>query len=458
FVASARRVIETGRPHEEEARSVTGAWLMVRIMPYVTHTGRTGGVVATFIDITAIKNANEMTRVANNQLGHANAELKTQREELEEMFSIVAHDLKRPVIALDGLLSIIRDDASADPAAAGASPPAPENGTGAGAGASGPGLLERAQGECARMRQMLMDLESVSDIQSRSVSTMDVDIQDWLDGLVARYGSEATARRVRINCTCDHATLALPRSFLEEMFTNLFENALKYGCTSPSPRIDVSGRVVGEVFELSVADNGKGIAKEHHLKIFEPFRRLDPAAAPGSGIGLLAVKRLAHRLGGRADVESAPGKGAKFTVRVPIASEGEPGRSITGRTRVLLVEDDLIDARSIERHLGAAYNITRAQDLKEAGSRLREDRFDVVLLDLSLPDGHGLELIQTMTSELKMQIPTVVITGHGEGLDTAKSDAVIGAYLAKDNISQTSLVSAIHQALKDEAAAMLPTG
>ncbi|MEZ6233585.1 MAG: chemotaxis protein CheB, partial [Phycisphaerales bacterium] len=64
FVASARRVIETGRPHEEEARSITGAWLMVRIMPYVTHTGRTGGVVATFVDITAIKNANEMTRVA----------------------------------------------------------------------------------------------------------------------------------------------------------------------------------------------------------------------------------------------------------------------------------------------------------------------------------------------------------------------------------------------------------
>ncbi len=450
FVPQARRVVETGIPYEEEGRSARGSWVMVRIMPYVTHTGRESGVVATFVDITGIKNANEMTRVANKQLASVNTELKTQREELEEMFSIVAHDLKRPVIALDGLISIIRQDEQLHERLEEKSKEA--NGT-APDETPEPGLLQRAHHECARMRQMLMDLEAVSEIQKRPIARTEVALQEWLDRLIGEFRERASERGVRINSTCDAGRFALPCGFIEEIFTNLMENAFKYGCTDNSPRIDVSGRVSNNAFELTVADNGVGIAREHHQRVFEPFRRLDPSTAPGSGVGLLAVKRLANRLGGTVIVDSAPGRGAKFVVTVPlVADEDESGASVRGKPRLLIVEDDLLDARSIERCLGESHALTRAQDLQEAESRLEQERFDVVLLDLSLPDGHGLELVNRMTAKPHTRTPIVVITGHGEGIDTSSGDAVIGAYVSKSDVSRERLLEAIERATRNEGA------
>jgi len=449
FIENAKRVIATGRVHEENRRSAVGSWLIVRLMPYLNHTGRASGVVATFVDITGIKNANEMTRVANARLASVNTELKTQREELEEMFSIVAHDLKRPVIALDGLLDIIRQDSDLQERLE----ERDRERNGHGEEAPGATLIDRAVDECGRMRQMLVDLESVSQIKERPVERRRVQLQDWMDALIGRYADAASEAGVRVNCTCDAGSVELPTSFIEEMFTNLFENALKYGSEASSPRIDVSGRVADGTFELSVADNGDGIAPEHHHKVFEPFRRLEPSKAPGSGVGLLAVKRLSKRLGGSVYLDSDRGRGAKFVVRVPLDVAVDPeGRELPGKPRVLLVEDDVLDARTVERCIGQTHAVARAQDLKEAENRLRQDRYDVVLLDLSLPDGHGLELIHKMTENAAMRTPVVVITGHGEGIEDAESSAVIGSYVSKSELTSEALLAGIDRAISMDAA------
>ncbi|MCA9297822.1 MAG: PAS domain-containing protein, partial [Phycisphaerales bacterium] len=265
FLSDVRRVLNYGEPIERDARSATGNWLLVRILPYLTQAGKPNGVVASFFDVTPIRNANEMTRVANDHLAFANEELASQRRELEEMFSIVANDLKRPVIALAGLLDVIRNDKAITGGAAREKAP-----TGEGRPTS---LMERAQSECHRMRQMLLDLESLSGIQQRAVEFERVEAQVWLDDLVHRASEGIDT--IRVHCTCDPGDCMIARSFLEEIFSNIFENALKYGCTSESPRIDVSGRIREQTFELSISDNGKGIAPEHQSKVFEPFRRLD---------------------------------------------------------------------------------------------------------------------------------------------------------------------------------------
>jgi two-component system CheB/CheR fusion protein len=439
FAGDARRVLESGQPIEREARSAPGSWLLVRIIPYLTHSGHASGVVATFFDVTPIKNAHEMTRVVNKQLAHVNSELSTQREELEEMFSIVAHDLKRPVLALDGLLSLIRGDSALEERVNGGEGEEPK-------------LLKRAIVECTRMRQMLVDLESISGIQNREIESERVEAQRWLDELIARFAEPAKDKGVRVNCTCDAGTIQLATGFVHEAVVNIMENALKYGCTDPTPRIDVAGRILRDTLEISIADNGKGISPENHQKIFEPFRRLDPDAAPGSGVGLLAVKRLVHRVGGSITLESKEGQGAKFTLRVPLSEDSVPDEgSSENRVRVLLVEDDLLDARSVERCLRSTHAVTRVQDLGEAESRLEQQVFDVILLDLSLPDGHGFELLHRMNTVLKIYTPIVVITGHGEGLAPADMDAAIGAYLSKSDLEPAKLLAAIDRAMKSSS-------
>ncbi|MGE3109403.1 MAG: ATP-binding protein [Phycisphaerales bacterium] len=439
FIADARRVLATGQATERETRSARGNWLLVRILPHLTHANQPSGVVATFLDITPIKNANEMTRTVNHQLAHANTALSSQQEELEDMFSIVAHDLKRPVLAIDGLLSLIEGMEQAGASAS----PAPRD-------PAHPGdmeILRRTIAECKRMKQMLVDLEGISGIQQRPIVYETVAVPQWLDDVVARFTEPARLRGVLLHRESTPGSVNIARSFVEEILVNLLENAMKYGSSNPSPRISVSARVCGEFFEVTVSDNGKGIPREQHQKIFEPFRRLEPHVAPGSGIGLLAVKRLVHRLGGHITLDSEPGRGATFTVRVRLASDSREPAGSSKSLQVLLVEDDLLDARTVERCLRDSCRVTRAQSISEAQRRLSLEAFDVVLLDLSLPDGHGLALVNHMRTVARIRTPVVIITGHGEGLSPSVMDAMIGAYISKSELNQQRLLSAIHQAL-----------
>ncbi|MGE0441358.1 MAG: chemotaxis protein CheB [Gemmatimonadales bacterium] len=433
FVTDVRTVVETGQLIERETRSLDGAWLLLRIRPYLAGPDQPQGVVATFFDVTALKNAHELARAGSLQLAAINQELTGRREELEEMFSIVAHDLKRPVLALDGLLWLMADGAS-DPDQTG-------------------DLLARAQAECSRMRQMLFDLASIAGIRQRDLTVETVSLQPWIDELVERFQPEAERRGVRVNCTSDTGRYAIPTTFLGEILGNLIENALKYGSTGDQPRLDLSCRVIDDMLEVSVADNGAGIAPENQNRVFEPFRRLNPAVADGSGIGLLAVKRLLQRLGGSIVLTSQPGEGAKFTARVPLprATGGEANAAVR-QPRVLLVEDDDLDAKVIARHLGTDYVLTRCQTMAQAETELRQTHFDLVLLDLSLPDGHGLELISRVRELLGRSVGIVVISGHGDGVDRSNYRGLIGGYLSKSDLTPEGLLDEVSRATRSLAA------
>jgi signal transduction histidine kinase len=114
----------------------------------------------------------------------------------------------------------------------------------------------------------------------------------------------------------------------------LLENALKYGCSNAEPWIEVRCLVEHKALVLSVSDNGKGIAPQDHHKVFEPFRRLDPEMAEGSGIGLVAARRLISRHGGVISLRSEAGKGATFVIRLPL-DPGVPALDGVGREQPL---------------------------------------------------------------------------------------------------------------------------
>lgn len=424
FVDDATRVLEHNKPIEREIRNQGGEWVLMRVIPYLAKSDTPQGVVVTFVDVTALKNAQEMTRMANEQLARANNELSLQRDELEDLFSIVAHDLKRPVLALTGLLGVM--------------------GEGDGVGVD-PKLLPRATDECQRMRRMLDDLAQLSGQTRFGAEVETVDLEAWLDALADRYREAAAARGVRFNSTCDAATIDIGKVSIEEICVNLLENALNYGCTGDKPRIDVSATVDHGNLVISVRDNGIGIDPKDHRKVFEPFRRLDPDAAPGSGIGLVAARRLVSHLGGTIDLDSTPGRGAKFTVRVPIGRPDTPRDA--PRFRVLLVEDDRLDAKTIERYIGDTYGVTRVESIAEAEAQFEKGGFDAVLLDLSLPDGHGFELIEKMRYVHGAREPVVVITGHGDGIIPEAMTASIAGYVDKAEMTEKSLRHSLSRAI-----------
>ena len=108
------------------------------------------------------------------------------------------------------------------------------------------------------------------------------------------------------------------RLALDQIFSNIIENAVKYLEPGRPGRITVRGSQRGNRAIFEIEDNGRGIDPKDHQRIFDLFRRSGTQDQPGEGIGLAHVRALAYRLGGFIDVDSEIGHGATFQVNLPI--------------------------------------------------------------------------------------------------------------------------------------------
>jgi signal transduction histidine kinase len=106
------------------------------------------------------------------------------------------------------------------------------------------------------------------------------------------------------------------RLALEQIFSNLIDNALKYG-RPDGGHIEINGRATATQAIYEVRDNGRGIDPKDHQRVFELFRRSGVQDRPGEGLGLAHVRALVRRLGGHIGLSSELGKGSQFTVTLP---------------------------------------------------------------------------------------------------------------------------------------------
>lgn len=107
------------------------------------------------------------------------------------------------------------------------------------------------------------------------------------------------------------------RLALQQVFSNLIDNALKYSRDNEPLHIEIAGRVSGFNVAYDIKDNGRGIDPRDHQRVFELFRRSGPQDRPGEGIGLAHVRATVRRLGGTMSLKSDLGKGSTFTVTLP---------------------------------------------------------------------------------------------------------------------------------------------
>ena len=259
------------------------------------------------------------------------AELRESNAEIQRFAYIVSHDLRAPLVNIMGFtseLQRLRDDVF--PSAAGA------------AAGTAPSVAALAGARTRPGETLRDDFDEAIGFIRTSIDKMDRLIKAIL--LLARQGqrvfdpepvdmgmlmrsiADGVAHRAQSSGTTV-AIAALPpitidRIAVEQVFSNLIDNAVKYLQPGVPGRIEVTADVVGTKAEFRVSDNGRGIPPGDHDRVFELFRRSGPQTQPGDGIGLAHVRTLVRQLGGNISLESSVGRGSTFTVLLPLAPEG----------------------------------------------------------------------------------------------------------------------------------------
>jgi signal transduction histidine kinase len=306
--------------------------------------GRGEPVTPLETDLREVNQVGAELAMAFESLREREADLREANEESQRFAYIVSHDLRSPLVNIMGFtteLEALRQDVFARLHAARQGVP-----HGRIPALAGPAPAGQAAGEEARDEELGQDFDEAIGFIKTSIAKMDRLINAILrlsregrrEFKPERVDMEALALSIR-DSLAHQATAAeaevivgkLPdavsdRLALEQIFSNLVDNALKYLRRGVPGRVEIEGRATAGGLVYEVRDNGRGIDPKDRERVFDLFRRSGVQDRPGEGIGLAHVRALARRLGGTITLTSEPGQGSTFTITLPRRWRGEGKR------------------------------------------------------------------------------------------------------------------------------------
>jgi signal transduction histidine kinase/FixJ family two-component response regulator len=254
----------------------------------------------------------------------------------------------------------------------------------------------------------------------------EMSVEECIRSAVRIVQPEAAAKNLKLRCKIDPQIPVQVKgdaTRLRQVVFNLLENAVQFTTTGS---IMISARLESKsadalLLRIAVADTGIGISAEKRTAMFEPFRSPD---RPTTGLGLAICRRLVTLMGGTIDVQSQLGAGSTFEFTAwfekmrgtfdpePQSTGSEPG---TRPLSILVAEDNAVNRRLIETLLqSAGHHVTTAPNGKQALAFAESQIFDLVLMDVEMPEMNGLEATAAIReSELRgAHVPIYALTAH----------------------------------------------
>lgn len=263
---------------------ILDVWLTVT--PLKDDMGKPVAVATTERDITERKRTEEKMRRTN--------------EELNDFISVVSHELKTPIIAINGFADLLFQQ------------------YGARLDDKGREYLNQVRASASRMEALVTDLLTLGQIGHVPLRLKQISSDDLIRSVVSNLQAWTQERNIKVILADGFPSVYCDPGRLREVFENLLVNAIKYMGGASSPRIEIGWEDREECIQFYVRDNGIGISPQHQMSIFERFHRLaDPHDIEGTGLGLAIVKRIIDIHGGKIWVESEKGKGSVFFFTLP---------------------------------------------------------------------------------------------------------------------------------------------
>jgi signal transduction histidine kinase len=222
------------------------------------------------------------------------AELTATNKQLEAFVYSIAHDLRAPLRAMQGLATMLAEEA------------------GPTLSATTMGYAESIQKSAQFMDAMLIDLLSFSRISQQHIEWTAVNLQTVVESVLSRLQKDIQEKNALVDTSAAWPVIMAHEATLGQVLFNLLSNALKFTTPHVPPRVRLRAEKREEWIRIWVEDNGPGIAADYHGQIFQLFTRLDGGKFEGTGIGLAIVQKGVERMGGRVGVESLPGQGCRF--------------------------------------------------------------------------------------------------------------------------------------------------
>ncbi|MCA9553059.1 MAG: response regulator [Myxococcales bacterium] len=287
-------------------------------------------------------------------------------------------------------------------------------------------------------------------------------VEDICDLLASRAQSKGVQLAYLLGPGLEHPFIGDPGR-IRQVLTNIVGNAIKF-TSEGEVVVEIEACEGGACFR--VRDTGPGISEEVRGLIFEPFTQADQTTTRkygGTGLGLSISRRLVDQMGGRIEVDSAPGHGAVFAVQLPLQRGRGLSRDLLPRDfdgrRVLVVDDHEINRRMLHSLMGGwNLQVVEASSVAEALACLDQgEHFDLVVTDYAMPDEDGLQLCRELDVRGLVDLPRVMVTSWSDRVHaTHEAQRCFSAVLNKP-VRKMLLLRAIAGALGYHSATEGPT-
>ncbi|HKU84746.1 MAG TPA: ATP-binding protein [Casimicrobiaceae bacterium] len=361
----------------------------------------------------ALRDADAVVRERQSLIQRERDAMQEADRAKDEFIAALSHELRNPLAAMSAASHILR---IADPSAAAAT--------------DARGVIERQTRHMSRMIEDLLDVSRI--IMGKAKLTLErIDLTQLVAHSVAAWSAAGRFAGRSTAVELDSAWVTADRTRVEQILSNLLDNAVKF--TPPDARITISVARDGDAGVLTVADDGPGIAPGLGARVFDLFVQAEQGMGRvrgGIGVGLTLVKRLAELQRGSVTAASGPaGRGAVFTVRLPaaaaptIAAEDEGTATPDAVPRRILIVEDNRDARDMLRQVLEmnGHDVVEAVDGASATALAIENRPEVAIVDIGLPDMSGYDVARRIRAELDGAITLVALTGYGQPEDRQRA-------------------------------------